>query len=123
MNRIRIYFAIGAGIAGTIVLWAMGRMPLSVGWWAGVGIGWINFSTLLSSVERSRREVADKQKLTRSLRKRFFLRYVLLALAFFLVLRLGREQLGSSLIGFLSFYVVTFLDYMFRFRKRKPERD
>lgn len=116
-----LYLALAVGIAGTLAIWMVKRTPLAIGWWLGVGIGVLNFSSLLSSVQRSQKEVeGGAKKVTTKLSQRFFIRYLALAGAFFLVIQLGREQFGSALLGFLSFYVVTFLDYIFRVRKQKP---
>ncbi|MBI3999225.1 MAG: ATP synthase subunit I [Candidatus Omnitrophica bacterium] len=123
MNRARIYFALAVGITGTLALWAIGRRALALGWWAGVAIGLVNFSTLLVGVERSRRQAASGSKtITRSLRQGFFIRYLALALLFFLVLQMGREQFGSSLLGFLSLYVVMLLNYLYQFLKQKARK-
>ena len=120
MNQSIIYSALAIGIVGTFVIWMIKRTPLAIGWWAGVAIGVINFSSLLSNVERTRKEAQQgSQKVTSALRTRFFIRYLALALAFFLIIQLGRKQLGSALLGFVSFYLVTFLDYVFRLRKQK----
>jgi hypothetical protein len=50
----------------------------------------------------------------------FFLRYLALALVFFLILQLGREQFGAALLGFGSYYVAMLADYLIRLRKGKP---
>ena len=120
MKRSVVYSALAIGVFGTLLLWMMKRIPLAMGWWGGVVIGVINFSLLLSNVERTRKEAEQGSgKVTSALRKRFFVRYLVLALAFFLIIQLGRQQLGSALLSFVSFYVVTFLDYFFRIRKQK----
>ncbi len=120
MKRSVIYSAFALGVFGTLALWVMKQIPLAIGWWGGVVIGVINFSSLLSNVERTRKEAEQGSgKVTSALRKRFFVRYLVLASAFFLMIQLGRQQLGSALLGFVSFYVITFLDYIFRIRKQK----
>ena len=122
MSRARIYSALAVGIAGTFALWAIGRLPLALGWWAGVGIGVVNFSALLLGVERSRKQaVSAPETVTRSFRQSFFVRYLALALLFFLVLQMGREQFGSSLLGFLSLYVLMLLTYVYRFLKQRAK--
>ena len=122
MNRARLYTALAVGLVGTVALGILNRLPLSAGWWAGVAIGVFNFSSLLSSVERTRKAAAQgAPSITAKLRNSFFVRYGALALAFFLVLQLGRRQFGSALMGFLSFYVITFLDYVLRVRKKGRE--
>lgn len=117
---VRIYFALAIGIVGTLTLWIIGRLPLALGWWAGVVIGVVNFSSLLLGVERSKKQAAlGSETVTRSLRQSFFVRYLVLAFLFFLVLQMGREQFGSSLLGFLSLYVMMLLIYVYRFLKQR----
>jgi len=120
MKRSVLYSALAVGIFGTLVLCFTHRPLLSMGWWSGMVVGVINFSSLLSNVERTRKEAQQgSKKVTTALRRRFFVRYLTLAFAFFLILQLGRQQLGSALAGFVSFHVVVFLGYLFQLRKQK----
>ena len=114
MNRKVIYSTIAIGLTGTVVLLIMKHSTLIIGWWLGVTIGLANFSTLLKSMERSKPEGGPK-----NLQALFFVRYLVLALAFFLVIRLGREQLGSSILGFLSLYIAFFVSYLMNLKKQK----
>ena len=119
MKRFVIYSTLVIGIVGTAALWMMKRPAFAIGWWIGIVVGMINFSSLLSNVERSREEAQrGSQTVISKLRQRFFVRYLALALAFFLILQLGKEQLGSALSGFLIFYVLVVVDYFFRLRKQ-----
>ncbi len=120
MRRSVIYSALAIGVFGTLLLWMIKQIPLAIGWWGGVAIGAINFSSLLSNVAHTRKEAEQGSgKVVSALRKRFFVRYLALALGFFLIIQLGKQQLGSALAGFVSFYIVMFLDYFFRIRKQK----
>ena len=96
------------------------RLPLAIGWWGGVLIGAINFSSLVLSLKRSK-EVSPQgaPEVTRMLGPRFFVRYLFLASAFFLVLQLGRGQFESSLVSFVSFYGVIFLGQLVTAWKQK----
>ncbi len=117
INRKLLYSSIAVGVSGTVVLFFMNRMGLSAGWWSGIAIGLVNFSTLLTSVERSKEDPEGPKKL----QKLFFLRYIVLAVAFFLVIQLGKDQLGSAVLGFLSLYLTFFAHYLLRLKKSKEK--
>ena len=116
MERRILYSALMIAVTGTLALFIFKRINLAVGWWLGILIGLVNFSSLLSSLKKA--QTASQEKLTGKFQQVFFLRYLLLAGAFFLIIQLGREQLGSAVLGFLSLYVALFIDYFFRFKKQ-----
>ena len=108
-------------ISGAFGLQWMGRLHLMMGWASGVAIALANFATLLSNVQCSAGPAETaKGEISRSLRKRFFIRYLALAAAFFLVLQLGREQLGSAVLGFFTFYVTILVQYILQLARKKP---
>ena len=117
MNRRIIYSALIIAVIGTVALWFMKRPLLIMGWWLGAVIGLVNFSTLLASLNKVK--TSPEKSSTGKFQKSFFLRYVLLAAAFFLVIQLGKDQLGSAVLGFLSLYIALFLDYFLSYKKRK----
>lgn len=105
-----LLYALAVGVSGTLTFWLAEKLPLAVGWWCGTLIGFIHFYSL---------RLGMKHTTSKRIGGLFFLRYLALAGAFFLILRLGREQLGSSAGGFLSFYVVLLIDYLIQFWKQK----
>lgn len=113
MPRNILYTALTFAVLGTLALGFAGRLTLAVGWWIGIWAALLNYSWLLSRVRTNM--VRDRRKLTGT----FFIRYLALALIFFLALRLGRAQLGSCMVGFGSFYIVLSIDYLIRVRNRK----
>ncbi|HLD56176.1 MAG TPA: hypothetical protein VJA00_01005 [Candidatus Omnitrophota bacterium] len=117
-NRTTLYSTLIVGGVGTFFIWQMGRLPLVLGWWCGVAVGIVNFSFLLSSMRKAHepQETAQKIKVPR---QPFFLRYLALALVFFLILQLGQEQFGAALLGFASYYIAMLVDYLIRLRKQK----
>ena len=117
-NRTTLYSTLIVGGVGTFFIWQMGRLPLVLGWWCGVAVGIVNFSFLLSSMRKAQepQETAQKIKVPR---QPFFLRYLALALVFFLILQLGQEQFGAALLGFASYYIAMLVDYLIRLRKQK----
>ncbi len=119
MNRRFLFSALIIAVTGSFALWFMKRPNLIIGWWLGIATGLVNFSSLLASLNKTRTESAVKSS-TGKFQKTFFLRYLLLAGVFFLIIQLGKDQLGSAVLGFLSLYVVLFLDYFLRFKKRNP---
>ena len=116
MSSRLIYSALIVALVGTVAIWFIKQPHLILGWWLGVAIGLVNFSSLLSSLKP---QAAPKGS-TIKFQKSFMVRYLLLAAAFFLIIQLGRDQLGSAVLGFLSLYVAFFIDYFIRSRKRKP---
>ena len=118
MNRRFLFSALIIAVAGSFALWFMKLPNLIIGWWLGIATGLVNFSSLLASLNKTRTESAVKSS-TGKFQKKFFLRYLLLAGVFFLIIQLGKNQLASAVLGFLSLYVVLFLDYFLRFKKRK----
>lgn len=116
MNRRILYSSLLIAVTGSFSLWAMKQPLLIIGWLLGVVIGIVNFSSLLSSLNKTQ---AAPAKPVTGFQKAFFIRYLLLAGAFFLIIQMGRNQLGSAVIGFLSLYVTLFLDYLFRLKKHK----
>lgn len=117
MNKISFYCALGVGIVGTAALAWIHRPELAMGWWAGILIGVLNFVTLLASLRRSYSGAEQEAgRKTRKFQFQFFIRYVALAALFLLVLQWGKQQLGSAILGFLSFYIATLLDYLLRGR-------
>lgn len=103
-----LLYALAVGVSGTLTLWLVERPPLAAGWWCGTLIGFVHFYSL---------RLGMRHTTSKRIGGLFFLRYLALAGAFFLVLRLGREQLGSSAGGFLSFYVVLLIDYLIRIKR------
>lgn len=116
INPTVFYSVFIVGLIGTFFAWQMGRFNLALGWWCGVGVGIINFSLLISSI-RKVRDPQEKKVLVP--RQPFFVRYLVLALVFFLVLQLGRDQFGVALLAFASYYVVMLIDYVIRLKKSK----
>ena len=116
MERRILYSALIIAATGSLALFILHRFHLAVGWWLGILIGLVNFSSLLSSLKKV--QTPAKEKSTGKFQQVFFLRYLLLAGAFFLIIQLGKEQLGSAVLGFLSLYVALFIDYFFRFKKQ-----
>lgn len=116
MERRILYSAFIIAVTGTIVLFVLKLPNLAVGWWLGILIGLVNFSSLLSSLKKA--QTPSTEKSPGKFQQVFFLRYLLLAGAFFIIIQLGREQLGSSVLGFLSIYVALFIDYFFRFKRQ-----
>ena len=112
MNRTTIYSVLIVGGVGTFFIWQMGRFPLVLGWWCGIAVGIVNFSFLLSNMRKAQGNASNRIQ-------PFFLRYLALALIFFLILQLGQEQFGSALLGFASYYVAMLIDYVVRLRKQK----
>ena len=120
MSRRVAYVTVGLGLVGTGVLLGMDRVGLAVGWWLGVGASAINFLFLLSSVQKFQRGAAQKKGIAKNkLTLSFFLRYGLLAIVFLVAFRLDYEQLVSCFLAFISFYIILFIDYLFRLRKQK----
>ena len=117
MRRLSL-FALTVGVSGTLTFWFVGRFPLAIGWWWGSLIGFINYYFLRFGIQKVQ-STPGKGMVSSRISRLFFLRYLLLAGAFFLVLRFGKDQLGSSVGGFLSFYVVLLLDYLIQFWKQK----
>lgn len=118
MNRRTLLSALLIAVVGCASLWVMKRPSLMIGWLLGIAIGIVNFSFLLSSVRKQQASSAGGKSPTGKFQKSFFARYVLLAGAFFLIIQLGRDQLGSSVMGFLSLYVALFVDYLFRAKQK-----
>ena len=116
MNRRILYSAILIAAAGSLSLWLMKTPVLIIGWVLGVIIGIVNFSSLLASLNKTKTATA---KPVSGFQKAFFIRYLLLAGVFFLIIQLGRNQLGSAVVGFLSLYIAFFLDYLFRLKKKQ----
>ncbi len=115
MSRRLLYSALIVALAGTVAIWFLKQHSLILGWWLGTGIGLVNFSSLLSSLSQQTTTKAPAGKF----QKTFMARYILLAAAFFLVIQLGRDQLGIAVLGFVSLYIAFFIDYFIRTRKRK----
>ena len=118
-NRPTFYTVLGIGLIGTFFIWQMGRLPLVLGWWCGIGIGILNFSFLLSSLRKSQAEKSQAEQKTKIPRQPFFFRYVILAVAFFVVLQLGSDQFGSALAGFGAYYISVLIQYVIQFKKQK----
>ena len=117
-NRTTLYSTLIVGGVGTFFIWQMGRLPLVLGWWCGVAVGIVNFSFLLSSMRKAQEPQGTAQKI-KVPSQPFFLRYLALALVFFLILQLGQEQFGAALLGFASYYIAMLVDYLIRLRKQK----
>lgn len=115
-NRRILYSALLIAATGSLSLWLMKMPMLIIGWVLGIIIGIVNFSSLLSSLNKTQTAAA---KPVSGFQKAFFIRYLLLAGAFFLIIQMGRNQLGSAVVGFLSLYIALFLDYLFRLKKSK----
>ncbi|GEM_PF-6074777 len=118
VDRRIFYSSVIIGVTGTFFLFLMKVFHLAIGWWLGIVIGFINFSFLLSSLRNSQSSAGTKPAIGK-FQKSFFLRYLLLAGAFFLIIQMGKQQLASSVLGFVSFYLALFIDYIFRLKKRK----
>ncbi len=116
IHRRVLYSALLIAATGSFSLWIMKQPILIIGWLLGIIIGIVNFSSLLSSLNKTQ---STPIKPVTGFQKAFFIRYLLLAGAFFLIIQMGRNQLGSAVIGFLSLYIALFLDYLFRFKKSK----
>lgn len=112
-----VYSALVIAVTGSAALLILKRPGLITGWVLGVALGLVNFSSLLSNLSKA--QAAVNPETTGKFRKNFFIRYLLLAGAFFLIIQLGRDQLGSAVLGFLSLYAVLFIDYFIRVRKKK----
>ena len=78
----------------------------------GVLTAILNFSSLMSSVEEK------KNKHSARLTGLFFLRYLLIAVIFAVLVK-QPEHLKAFLIGFLSLYAIFFIDYMKRMKAGK----
>jgi len=119
MNRLAVYALIIA-VSGTLVFWGVSRMALAVGWGCGIGMGLLHFYSLRYGIERIQKQTAaGKTAATGTISRLFFIRYVVLAGAFFLILSFGPDELGSAVGGFLAFYVVLLFDHLFG-RRRSP---
>ncbi len=109
MNRFIYLSCLVLGAAGSVVIWKMAKTPLIAGWWIGIVLGLLNFAFLLKTIRPTNSRFQAS----------FFIRYLLLALAFFLIIQFGRDQLGSALISFVSLYAILFFDYLVKLKKQK----
>jgi len=85
-------------IAGTIVAWIGYRAPQGLSFLAGAIIAILNFHWLKRTVEAMGGRLPDKARSARGVVVRFLLRYVLIALAAYVILK----STTNSLYGFFA---------------------
>jgi len=117
-NRFKIIMALVWGTMA-IVFWATDYFNLVIGGSIGVLMAAFNFASLLSHFDQTDQKGKAKKVLTNSqLTQRFVLRYAVLAIIFVLLIQYGQQHLFGFMIGFAALYVVLFLDYMLRMKKK-----
>jgi len=95
------------------ILWVTKHMEYGLGVSIGVLTAALNFSSLLTRIEKREKEnKAEKRSLLTGL---FFARYLLIAAIFFVLIRF-QNHLTGFFIGFLSLYVVLFAAYVKRMK-------
>lgn len=112
---------LAVGISGSIGLVYFHHAPVVLGWWCGTAIAFLHFYSLRLGLNKMKKpsDPSSSKKMPGNVRNLFFVRYLVLAASFFLILRLGNDQLGGAAGGFFAFYLAVLIDYLVLLRKTK----